>query len=127
MQQIAMKESMRSSRSIANASLDSKRVWNMLRLSVEQRYHDLGRMLTQDLPSRILDMQPEIVKHADGTGVDYKTTTILPFPVAVIANVLCRVSGMDAGLKSDTNDQITVRWPASSSYLQVSKTSIHGL
>lgn len=106
---IAIAESMRSMR-VANAAyLDNTRVWKILQLSVEKRYHDLDALLVQILPSGLSDMQPQVVQHADGAGVDYKTTAILPFPVAVLATVLCRVSGMDAVLKSDAKDQITVR------------------
>lgn len=100
---------MHSMRVATAASLDNTRVWKTLQLSVEKRYHDLDALLVQMLPSGMSDMQPQVVKHADGTGVDYKTRTILPFPVVVIANVLCRVSGMDAVLKSDAKDQIAVR------------------
>lgn len=77
-----------------------EQICNMLRANLDRRYRNLDQVLSQCMTAASPGELSEVVVHADGCGVDFKDSRVLPFDVKSVCDALCESTDRDASLRT---------------------------
>lgn len=77
------------------------RLYSMLCSNLDMRCAQIGSVLSQCASVAVPSELSQVVLHADGAGVDFKTSRVLPFTAEIVCKALYKAVNVDSALDSD--------------------------